>query len=99
MCAKSLQSCLTLCDSMECSLPGSSVHEILQARILEWVAFPPLGDLPDPGIEPMSLESPALAGGFFTTEPPAKPFQWNQRSTLFLTSLIPLSTHVVFVYV
>ena len=31
------QSCLTLCDPMDCSLPGSSVHEILQARILEWV--------------------------------------------------------------
>ena len=66
------QFCLTLCDPMDCSLPGSSVHEILQARILEWVAFPPLGDLPDPGIEPMSLESPALAGGFFTSVPPGK---------------------------
>ena len=38
--AKSLQSCLTLCDSMDCSPPGSSVHGILQARILEWVAAP-----------------------------------------------------------
>ena len=36
--AKLLQSCLTLWDSMDCSLPGSSVHGILQARILEWVA-------------------------------------------------------------
>ena len=36
--AKSLQSCLTLCDPRDCSLPGSSVHGILQARILEWVA-------------------------------------------------------------
>ena len=34
------QSCLTLCDPMDYSLPGSSVHGILQARILEWVAFP-----------------------------------------------------------
>ena len=34
-----VQSCLTLCDSMDCSLPGSSVHGILQARILEWVAI------------------------------------------------------------
>ena len=34
------QSCLTLCNPMECSLPGSSVHGILQARILEWVAIP-----------------------------------------------------------
>ena len=37
-CAKSLQSCPTLCDPMDCSLPGSSVHGILQERILEWVA-------------------------------------------------------------
>ena len=37
--AKSLQSCLTLCDPMDCSPPGSSVHGILQARILEWVAL------------------------------------------------------------
>ena len=34
------QSCLTLCNPMDCSLPGSSVHEILQARILEWVTIP-----------------------------------------------------------
>ena len=34
------QSCLTLCDPMDCRLPGSSVHGILQARILEWVAIP-----------------------------------------------------------
>ena len=33
------QFCLTLCDPMDCSLPGSSVHGILQARILEWVAI------------------------------------------------------------
>ena len=34
------QLCLTVCDSMDCSLPGSSIHGILQARILEWVAIP-----------------------------------------------------------
>ena len=39
VCAKLLQSCLTLCDPMDCSPPGSSVHGILQARILEWVAM------------------------------------------------------------
>ena len=37
--AKSLQSCPTLCDPMDCSLPGSSVHGIFQARVLEWVAI------------------------------------------------------------
>ena len=61
------QSCLTLCDPMDCSPPGSSVHEIFQARILEWVPFPTPGDLPDPGIEPETLASPALAGRFFIT--------------------------------
>ena len=52
---------------MDCSLPGSSVLGISQARILRWVAFPFPGDLPDPGIERVSLMSPALAGVFFTT--------------------------------
>ena len=37
--AKSLQSCLTLCDPMDGSLPGTSIHEIFQARVLEWVAI------------------------------------------------------------
>ena len=58
--AKSLQSCLTLCDPMDCSPPGSSVHGILQARILEWVAIPSPGDLPNPGIKPRSPSAPAL---------------------------------------
>ena len=62
--AKLPQSCPTLCDPMDSSLPGSSVHGILQARLLE---CPHPGDLPDTGIEPVSLASPALAGGFFTT--------------------------------
>ena len=67
--AKSLQSCPTLCDPMGCSPPGSSLHGILQAGILEWVAFPPPGGLPNPGIEP---GSPALSGAFFSTEPCGK---------------------------
>ena len=51
-------------DPMGCSPPDSSIHEISQARIREWVVpLPSLGDLPDPGIEPESL---AMAGRFFT---------------------------------
>ena len=50
------QSCLTLCNSMDCSPPGFSVHGVLQARILEWVAISSVGDLPNPGIKPMSPE-------------------------------------------
>ena len=69
-CCLVAQSCLTLCNPMDCSPPCFSVHGISQARILEWVPFPSLGDLPNPGIE---CVFPALAGGFFTFEPPGKP--------------------------
>ena len=60
----------TLCDPTDCSLPGSSVNGILQARILEWVAIPFPGDLPNPGIEP---RSPALRADSLPSEPPGKP--------------------------
>ena len=52
---------------MDCSLPGSSIHEIFQARVLEWVAISYPEDLLDPGIEPMSLYISWPAGGFFIT--------------------------------
>ena len=64
------QSCLTLCDPIDSSLPGSSVHGILQARILGWVAIPFPRDLPDPGIKPAS---PALQVDSLLSEPPGKP--------------------------
>ena len=59
------QLCPTLFDPMDYSPPGSSVQGISQGGTLEWVAISFSSDLPNPGIEPMS---PALAGGFFTTE-------------------------------
>ena len=71
-----VQSCLTLWGPMDCSLPGSSVHGILQARILEGIAMPFSRDLPDPGTVPKSLCLPALADGFFFTGPPGKP-KWR----------------------
>ena len=70
------QSCLTLCDPMDFSLPGSSVHGILQARILEWLPFPSPGDLPDPGIEP---GSPAMEADALLSEPPGKPI-WLHKN-------------------
>ena len=53
---------LSLCDPMYCSPPGSFVQGIFQVRILEWVAISFSRRLPDPGMEPMSLVSPALVG-------------------------------------
>ena len=63
------QSCLTLCDLMDYSLPGSSVHEIVQARLLERVTSPSPRDLPDPGIEP---RSPALQVDSLPSKPQGK---------------------------
>ena len=62
------QSCLTFCDPLDCNPPGSSVYEILQVRILEWIPISfSLGSSP-----PRDLLSPSLARGFFTTEPSGK---------------------------
>ena len=72
--AQTLQLCMTLCNSMDCRPQGSSVYGIFQATILEWVAVALLrGHLPDLGIEPMSLASPALQAGCLPTEPPGRP--------------------------
>ena len=65
--AKSFQKCPTPCDPMGYSPSDSSVREIFQARILEWVTCPSPGDLSNPGIELSSLTSGVLASRFFTT--------------------------------
>ena len=78
------QSCPTLCDPVDCSLPGFSVHGILQARILEWVAISFSRGSSRPGMEPrdsrdspgdppdpgMKPRSPALRADALTSEPP-----------------------------
>ena len=62
---KSLQLSLTPRNPTDCNPPGSSIHGILQTRVLEWVAMPSSGDLPNTGTEPSSLMSLALADRFF----------------------------------
>ena len=69
--AKLLQFCATLCDPVNCS---SSVHGILQARILEWVAMPSLRNLPDPGSNPCVLCLLHWQVGSLPLVPPGKPF-------------------------
>ena len=88
--AKSLQSCLTLCNPMNCSPPSSTVHEDSQQEYWSGLPCPPPGDLPDPGIEPASLMSPALAGSL-SVAPPGKPLRcllwskwWQVICLLFL---------------
>ena len=69
------QSCPTLCDPVDCSPPGSPVHGILQARILEWVAISFSRGSSNPGIKP---RSPALQADALSSEPPAKPPKYEQ---------------------
>ena len=71
ICAKSLQLCLTLCDPMNWSPSGSSVHGILQARILGWVAMPSSRGSSLP--RDQTCIYPALAAGSLPLTPPGKP--------------------------
>ena len=73
----------TLCDPIDYSPPGSSVHGIFQARILEQVAISFSRGYSCPGIKPVSLISPALTGGFFTTEPAGKPQKGDNLLQIF----------------
>ena len=65
--------CPTLCDSMDCSPPGSSVHGTSQAGMLEWIAISHSRESSNTSIKPTAPKPPALAGAPFTTEPPGKP--------------------------
>ena len=70
LCVLVAQSNLTVFNPVDCSSPGSSVHGILQTRILEWLPFISPGDLPNRGIE---AGSPALQVDYLPSEPPGSP--------------------------
>ena len=74
-------------DPMDCSPAGSSVHGIFQARILEWVTLSYSRDLPNAGIQPTSLVSPALQADSLPAEPQGKPKNTGV-GTLFLLILM-----------
>ena len=89
-------SCVQLCDLMDCSPPGSSVHGIFQAKYWSRLPFPTPGDLPNPGMKPTSLIFPALAGGFFTTEPLGKSVVYiNNFFFLFYCWITLQSTNIL----
>ena len=75
MCAKLFQSCPTLYNPMDHSPPGSSVHGVLQAWILDWVAMPLPGDRPHSGTELASLTSSLWQVDSLPLAPPGKPMK------------------------
>ena len=81
-CCSVAKSCLTLCDPMDCSTPGSSVHGISQQEYWSGLLCRPPGDLPDPGIRPTSIASSAWAGGFFSFESAGKPTLYYARERI-----------------
>ena len=94
VCAKSLQSCLTLCDLMDCSLPGSSVHGILQAGILEWVVISFSRESSRPRDRTQASWVSWIAGRFFTAEPLGKSLlclETKGEDVVALDLLLPLS--------
>ena len=86
ICGSLPQSCLPLCDPRDCSPPGSSVHGILQARMLEWVAISSSRGSSPPRDQTQSLASPALAGGFLTPVPPGEPVRICTKCLMSLPS-------------
>ena len=78
--AKSHQSCPALRNPMHCSPPGSSIHGILKQEYWRGLLCPPPRDLPDPGIEPKYLMSPAFAGGFRDQGSSPCPLHWQADS-------------------
>ena len=79
--AESLQSCPTLCDPTDCSPSGSSVHGILQASILEWVAMPSSTGSSAPRDQTHVSCGCCMAGGLFTAEPPGET-QWKAGNAI-----------------
>ena len=108
-CVRSLQSCPTLCDPVDCSPAGSSVQGILQARVLEWVAVPSSRGSSSPRDRTCIS---CIVDGFFSTEPQGKPWHdpkekssvtfdisWEPQMTrsrgCFLDSLLPTASSVL----
>ena len=91
--AKSHQSYPTLCDPMDCSLPGSSVHGILQARILEWVAISSSRVSSQPRVKSVSFTFPVMAGKFFTHGDPCENCRTHFRIFLWLNEEAGRFTH------
>ena len=87
-CMLSCFDCIRLCATLWTIARQAPVHGTLEARLLQWVACPSPGDLPNPGIKPASVTSSALADGFFTTSNTWEAPQSNYIYSKILPDLI-----------
>ena len=87
------QLCLALCDPMDCSPPGSSVHGLLQARVPEWIAMPSSGGLLDPGTE---SASPVLQANLSPSESQGKPYTKEMRTLIWKDTCTTTFAEVLF---
>ena len=85
-CVLAAQLCPTLCNPMDCSPPGSSIHGIFQTRVLEWIAISFSRDLPNLGIE---SRSPAPWADSLLSGPPGKPMNTGVGSLSLLQGIVP----------
>ena len=81
---------MTFCDPMDCSPPGSSAMGFSKQGYWSGLPCPTPGNLPNPGIKPESLESPAVAGRFFTTLPPGKPGRVSYLALMTVVDMTPV---------
>ena len=88
-----LQSCPAVCNTLDYSQPGSSFHGIFQAGMLEWIAFPPPGDAPDPRIKAASPVAPVLQAGSLPAERSEKGVK-RKVTQLWLTLCDPMDSTV-----
>ena len=89
------QSCLTLCDLMDYSLPGSSFHGIFQQEYLSELPFPSPGDLHHLGIKP---RSPAFQAGALPSETPVKPQYMCVCICIYIDIYIDISIYITVVF-
>ena len=92
MCPQLLQSFLTLCHPVDCSLPGSSVHGILQVRILEWVAMPSSKGSSRPKYQTHIFCIFGSTSGFFITEQLGKPYIMEWYSATKKNEIMPFAS-------
>ena len=97
--AKSLQPCLALCNPMDCSSPDSSVHGILQARILEWVTMPSFRGSSRSRDQTKISCVFCIPGGIFTTEPLQAPILGARLKFVFYLCFYLCMCMYVFMYV